>query len=644
VEDDPSDIFPAGSYLALLAPYMKNSHFTANTSIMLRCDNPQCVIKYNSKEEWTAAQKGLPPPPEKELPSKLREKGNDAFCNGKYSVAESFYTRALSHPTITDNEKLKCLCNRAEVYLRLGLWESAKNDASEVYRPEQGNEKAMFRLAKALLHLGQPAEALQLVKLIPAKGKNKIVNSFLQDCCRCVEEVKGNYDIAKMRREASATKVVHHADFESHKVNFGSQVAKPGKSSKQSYCGCVAIKDLDEGMLVSASKAIVYYSNALTESVIEKNDFTHQVNDESRIKLTEKLIKLIWKQPSLAKLVYRLSAGGDCVIDNNDDDKVDISRIRNIVAVNSFACQDIINLVVTVERHLISLRDNYKVQRQPENVGLWLRESYFSHSCIPNCMWTVIGDHIFIYTTKPILEGEELCVSYAATDLPFKQKQEQFGSWISPDCGFTCNCNWCATMRLDNDMIETEYELKTSIDKIQLCTMFTSMSDFAAMENLLPYQRRQEMIVALQSKPLHLQHNLMIYLLTIEVVHRCRKNEYVEALRIAENIAKILYASFGMSHRYAQALWQVAGLSMQCGKQDRAEKCLQAIWSKSGLDAFEKEIFLSMTARYSLAWPRHKPSALNERVMMVVAGNVCATKGVGKVKNQKSSTGTTKGN
>ncbi len=45
---------------------------------MLRCDNPQCVTIYHSEDAWIAAKGRNPPPPEKKIPSKLRESENKA--------------------------------------------------------------------------------------------------------------------------------------------------------------------------------------------------------------------------------------------------------------------------------------------------------------------------------------------------------------------------------------------------------------------------------------------------------------------------------------------------------------------------------------------------------------------------------------
>ena len=54
-DEDPVSVLPNGTFLALVAPYMKNSEDNRARNLMLRCDNPQCVLEFDSKEDWESA-------------------------------------------------------------------------------------------------------------------------------------------------------------------------------------------------------------------------------------------------------------------------------------------------------------------------------------------------------------------------------------------------------------------------------------------------------------------------------------------------------------------------------------------------------------------------------------------------------------
>lgn len=64
--------------------------------------------------------------------------------------------------------------------------------------------------------------------------------------------------------------------------------------------------------------------------------------------------------------------------------------------------------------------------------GIWMNKSLFNHSCIPNCRWTYIGDHIFVETTRNVHAREELSLSYLDPNTTFSVREEIFSRWIDP--------------------------------------------------------------------------------------------------------------------------------------------------------------------------------------------------------------------
>jgi hypothetical protein len=129
-DEDPNQVLPVGTHLAVLAPYMKNARDDRQMILMLRCDNPQCIIKYDSKAAWLADREGKPPPPETSDALSLKERGNQAFRNKDFKAAERFYSRALQSSSIQESDKIACWSNRSEAALRSGQWEDAEQTAS----------------------------------------------------------------------------------------------------------------------------------------------------------------------------------------------------------------------------------------------------------------------------------------------------------------------------------------------------------------------------------------------------------------------------------------------------------------------------------------------------------------------------------
>lgn len=158
-DEDPNQVLPVGTHSTVLAPYIKNARDDRQMILMLRCDNPQCIIKYDSKAAWLA---GKPPPPETSDALSLKERGNQAFRNKYFKAAERFYSRALQSSSIQERDKAACWSNRAEGALRRGQWEDAERDACEVLAIDGDHVKAKFRLAKAQFRLGRLSEALEV--------------------------------------------------------------------------------------------------------------------------------------------------------------------------------------------------------------------------------------------------------------------------------------------------------------------------------------------------------------------------------------------------------------------------------------------------------------------------------------------------
>lgn len=82
--------------------------------------------------------------------------------------------------------------------------------------------------------------------------------------------------------------------------------------------------------------------------------------------------------------------------------------------------------------------------------------SMFNHSCLPNCLWYLIGDYLFIYVcASNVRQGDELTISYCPLWIASLQERTNLLRQLDIH---SCRCRLCAYDR--SMMDEYENELK----------------------------------------------------------------------------------------------------------------------------------------------------------------------------------------
>ncbi|KAJ3531547.1 hypothetical protein NMY22_g8111 [Coprinellus aureogranulatus] len=122
-----------------------------------------------------------------------KEKGNDAFKNGKYADAVGFYSAAI----IADRKEPTYPLNRAAAYLKLGKYEDAERDCTTVLTLKPNHPKALFRRGQArmgLEHLEDARKDLAAALALAPQDK---------DIAKVLEEVDSKLS-AKAKKTASA--------------------------------------------------------------------------------------------------------------------------------------------------------------------------------------------------------------------------------------------------------------------------------------------------------------------------------------------------------------------------------------------------------------------------------------------------------
>lgn len=647
-DEVPNDIFPVGMRFALLAPYMKNSEDGKSRSPMLRCDNPQCLVLYDDDEYvWKPSSSS---DSSKDTTAKLREKGNNAFIQGDMEGANQYYTRALKHPSIDDEgcrtDKIACLSNRAEVKLREERWEEALADAQTVLSIQADHPKAKFRLARALSRLGQSLEAKRLGQEMLEQGSHNrsCVEKFVNECSRLLLEEGGTYNYDSMRSEArlkkSEEQLSFHAAFASPRVEIGVTIERP---SGVSYRGCKAAEDIEEGGLIMANKAFAYVKENTSGIGVECHANEKTMGGGSGSLLVGQTVRKLWKCPSLGKRFYSLSGGehlGEIQPENLD--RVDLPRIRAILSGNTFGLMDeSVSVLLNWKKiHLSQSEFESEVAKmfQRKGSGLWLEQSMLNHSCTPNCVWSQIGDHMFVNTTRAIEKDEELCILYTPLESSHEERTKEFADWIKPNHGFSCACNHCHLFRTRDDLRKLATEVDNAYKEGSRKTRALGIPMAVAAESVLPSQRRKFILKQFSHLPLSLQHTAIAKLHTLEGNIRKSQRDDMGALRSCEHAAEIGYAIRGNGpFEYLVDMWRIVGAAMACQKIVLAAASLESAWNHREFQSLSlgeaKSAFKDLTLKYTLPWWTDKFDSDYSTQVSSLVDDVCSKERKGKVKS-----------
>ena len=183
--EDPAEVFPPGTRLAMLEPYLRFPRDDPANPVCMRCDNPQAVRVFPTGASWCRAQRGdFSPdrtPPDAAAVYTFCEQGNQQFAAGRFEDAARLYTTALlaskrapqpapwspvpldpflahamamsdimvqriqNAPLATPTLLARVLANRAACHMQQGGWGAALEDASAALALDPEHRKAAYR-------------------------------------------------------------------------------------------------------------------------------------------------------------------------------------------------------------------------------------------------------------------------------------------------------------------------------------------------------------------------------------------------------------------------------------------------------------------------------------------------------------------
>ncbi|KAI7775561.1 hypothetical protein LA080_006572 [Diaporthe eres] len=427
-------VLPKGAIVAVKEPYFKA---TADGSVMVRVDHPSDIVLLEPHDSLVPSQWRRGPKAAKTA-SQLKEEGNTAFKLGNWQEAGECYTKALAMADNHTDLRRALHRNRAQVYLNLGQYQFALEDAmasvtsgeDTPHQTKMLNVKSYFRAGRAQYQLGNfdlAKEHLdEAARLDPTDDTVKADLARIKQ--RILEQQTGDYDFSAMTQSATPShKKLDHATFTSN-----TRIGSAGKRGR----GLFATKDIKHGNVVMVEKAFcVRFGDELgKEYSLLININTNRAQFGTQAECLYETMDKIRRNPYQASEFFDLFDGGKFkgkkVRSVDGAFVLDAFQVLAIAELNGFGCP--------------SIRSNLDDEEEQggKSNGIWLRASYMNHSCLPNTSRAFIGDMMMVRAVRDIKAGEEFLTSYQPASTRFPKRKEELDLW-----GFRCDCPLCQLER-----------------------------------------------------------------------------------------------------------------------------------------------------------------------------------------------------
>jgi tetratricopeptide (TPR) repeat protein len=541
--DRPFDIFPKGTRLAVLEPYLRFPLDSPENPVCMRCDNPQ-HIRVLTARQWERAMDGRLCREDDDDDEKigdlcaedLRLRGNREFSASRLNTAIHVYSLALKAIELerTSNEgdgtlAARVLNNRAQCYAKQERWALALADSATALELDASYVKCAWLRAQALLMLQRPLEAHEAAASA-LLDKETDIAQLRNDVERAIREQQhGEYDWAALRQEVAGPLSEgilsrRHSDYEHPKIAVV-QTETKGR-------GVIAQSSVPEGTLVMASKAFcITFANPLIVTTVVPS--RNRVDSDSNAEMLPSVIQELLARPERSSELYSLSAGQtfSSLLPVPAEGAVDVLRISAILHNNWFGqASDRTEAMLALKRsrwhintgQFLRPSDGKEMEeklaseqkhRVKMGSGLWIRPSLFNHSCFPNCRYSVIGDFMFVFTTRDVKGGDELCIPYTCPDHTFEERSKVFANWNNGE-GFVCLCNRCVAARGSPVLRKQETDVHEAFRNASQLTCTMDMRE--ASDAVLPPPQRLLLLQQLKALSLVESYGVLCPLLELQ--------------------------------------------------------------------------------------------------------------------------------
>ena len=393
----------------------------------------------------------------------LKMQGNTYMQDKQYLKAVQRYTGALTKlPPIekSSQEEIKnrliTISNRAEGFLKLGYFYSSLKDCEEILTNNNQylslldttqKDKIIYRKGRCKEQLATNLDEINKVNDIyeqmSEESKNKFnIEAIKNNLNEKKNNMQGKFKIKELLSyEKSCMDTINAKKYyldslnkEFKNTSFFNQNLIQEEYNNSRGVHYIAKEDIKEGTLLIVEIPIV----SVYEAEIKKFSSTFEKFEKmgfSSNELAFEILFTIFKDriefsEEKKYLVEQISQLSCLSLKNANLSK---EERKNKFKYKDDDMKDIIsnNAILTVRN------DRKKIAPIELCYGLYIKCSFFNHSCEPNCFYFGIANMLIVKAIKHIKKGEELTVSYIEPK-PMALRKNELLKW-----DFTCDCKYC---------------------------------------------------------------------------------------------------------------------------------------------------------------------------------------------------------
>ncbi|TDL13312.1 hypothetical protein BD410DRAFT_903327 [Rickenella mellea] len=455
-----------GTILAIREPTYKLS--AMNSLPVLLVDSPSDIVFLDSdnsilrRQTWGSATIGRTPTPHTSAEA-WRASGVTHFRAKRWLAAAVCFSNGIK---LDPNEFILRL-NRSEVYIRMGWYKSAFQDAEKVLLAGNNVDdvylrKAVFRAAKSLYHLGEYNMAIDMANR--RQRDDECQTWYTKASDRLHEQLSGEYDWNSLFQQSQAS-------FEQVEMaEFTGPVQVRDVNGVGGGRGIFVNRDVKAGELLMVSKAIATGSGnpQHDQSTTFINCITNDVLPTRTAAMRSQLIERLWEDSRVDLIVQALYAGSDCpppssyqplpTLDNSKllehplrpSTDIDITRLDRACTFNGIGLDPIKSIIARSKNDFDPELDCVS--------GIFSLPSLCNHSCLPSAHWSSFGKFICIRANRNLRKDDEVTIQYFSVHASFENRTQNALHW-----GFTCHCVLCEMDRADGEKACKEREEALSL-------------------------------------------------------------------------------------------------------------------------------------------------------------------------------------
>ncbi|EFJ08607.1 hypothetical protein SELMODRAFT_447985 [Selaginella moellendorffii] len=399
-------------------------------------------------------------PPEKLVampPQELRKEGNALFAQGSYLVAIQYYSDcvAASLGRKDGGEEMKleavlAISNRAEAWLKLGMYEKAIADSNRAIGMDAFHAKSFYRKGRALMAIQEHVEArVSLKSAAKYSSDGDAKKEILEALAKCKvflqQSQKGVYDVGDY--VSSGCNAEHAPKCSDYVGPVEVRLTRDGRGR-----GLFVTKKVRLGELLLVSNNISFASCVKEEAGAAESELL--VGALKACRSSQKIIHQLYAIDDAASVpsmkIFRPNLGYEGAMPPEEAPPLDVARIQGAVKAAYFPWTML-------------------GQSECSKSRVWGLPAFVNHSCLPNVSKLEVGKATMFHAARDLHAGDELLISYVDPYAPWSTERRKA---LVEDWGFECHCRRCCLERSNKELLRDLLPLDDSLkyDSIEKCT------------------------------------------------------------------------------------------------------------------------------------------------------------------------------